>query len=167
MYYYINSFYLYSFLGYIYENLLHLIIKGKFLKNVLYEPIKPIYGIGLIIIIIIERFIFNRIKVSKRLKIFLVFITTIVVLTALEGISGVILEKLVHKVLWNYSDMKFNLGKYICLEVSFVWGIMSIVFLYVLKPFFDKVLKKIPVLFSNIMLIITITDILLSLIIRS
>ena len=104
---------------------------------------------------------------SKRLKIFLVFITTIVVLTALEGISGVILEKLVHKVLWNYSDMKFNLGKYICLEVSFVWGIMSIVFLYVLKPFFDKVLKKIPVLFSNIMLIITITDILLSLIIRS
>jgi len=74
---------------------------------------------------------------------------------------------LVHKVLWNYSDMKFNLGKYICLEVSFVWGIMSIVFLYVLKPFFDKVLKKIPVWFSNIMLIITITDILLSLIIRS
>ena len=98
MYYYINSFYLYSFLGYIYENLLHLIIKGKFLKNVLCEPIKPIYGIGVIIIIIIERFIFNRIKVSKRLKIFLVFITTIVVLTALEGISGVILEKLVHKV---------------------------------------------------------------------
>lgn len=162
--YYINSFYLYGFIGFLFENILSLITKGKFINNILYEPVKPVYGLGIVIIIILERFIFNRFEMKRCLKILCLFISTVVVLTVLEQLTGMLLQGVFHKSYWDYSDMKFNFGKYISLEVSLIWGVMSIVFLYILKPFFDKILKKIPVWFSNIMIIITITDICFTLI---
>ena len=159
MYYYINSFYIYGFIGFLFENIQSLITKGEFLKNILYEPVKPIYGLGVVIIIILERLIFNRFKFRKIWKIVCLFVLSTLVLTGLEELTGVLLEILFHKSYWNYSDLPFHFGKYISLEISLVWGAMSMLFLLFLQPFFDKIIKKIPIWFSNIMIIITIADI--------
>lgn len=165
MYYYINNFYIFGFIGYIFELLQSLIFRHKFINNILFEPIKPIYGIGIVIIIIIEREIFNNLKISKKLKLFLVFITSFILLTLLEYLTGIILEKMIHKSLWDYRNFILNIGRYISIEVSTLWGIISVLFVGIIQKKTDKFIKKIPVWFSNIMLIITITDILLTLII--
>ena len=165
MYYYINNFYIFGFIGYIFELLQSLIFRHKFINNILFEPIKPIYGIGIVIIIIIEREIFNNLKISKKLKLFLVFITSFIILTLLEYLTGIILEKTIHKSLWDYRHFIFNIGRYISIEVSTLWGLISVLFVGIIQKKTDKFIKKIPVWFSNIMLIITITDILLTLII--
>ena len=165
MYYYINNFYIFGFIGYIFELLQSLIFRHSFINNILCEPIKPIYGIGIVIIIIIERTIFNHFKISKKMKLFLIFIISFILLTILEYLTGIILEKTIHKSLWDYRHFILNIGRYISIEVSTFWGIISVLFVGLIQKKTDKVIKKIPVWFSNIMLIITITDILLSLII--
>lgn len=159
MYYYVNSFYIYGFIGFLFENVVSLISKSKFITNVLYEPIKPIYGLGVIIIIFLERLIFNHIQTKKITKIIYLFLASTVVLTILEQGTGMLLEAIFHKAYWDYSDLWCHFGKYICLEISLIWGAMSVLFLLFLQPFFNKLIKKIPVWFSNIMVIVTISDI--------
>lgn len=164
MYYYINNFYIFGFIGYIFELLQSLIFRHKFISNILFEPLKPIYGIGIVLVIIIERTIFNNLKISKKLKLFLVFITAFILLTILEYLTGITLEKTIHKSLWDYRHFFLNIGRYISVEVSTLWGIIAVLFVGYIQKKTDKIIKKIPVWFSNIMLIITITDILLSII---
>lgn len=164
MYYYINSFYLYSFLGYIYETIVNYILYQKYFTNILKEPIKPIYGIGVIITIIIEKIVFNKLKLSKKKKIFIYTITVTLILTILEFISGHLLHYIFHKSYWNYTRYPLHLGKYICLGVSAIWGIFSIIYLLYLNQRTDKIIKKIPKWFSNLLIIITIFDILIALI---
>ena len=36
-----------------------------------------------------------------------------------------------------------NLGKYICLRNSIIWGIMGVLYIHIFKEFTDKLLKKI------------------------
>ena len=166
MYYYINNFYIFGFIGYIFELLQGLILRHKFINNILFEPIKPIYGIGIVLVIIIERTIFNNLKISKKFKLFVIFITAFILLTLLEYLTGIIiLEKTIHKSLWDYRHFILNIGRYISIEVSILWGIISVLFVGLIQKKTDKKKKKIPVWFSNIMLIITITDILLTIII--
>lgn len=165
MYYYINNFYIFGFIGYIFELLQSLIFRHKFINNILFEPLKPIYGFGIIFIIIIERSIFNNMKVSKKKKLLLVFITSFIILTVLEYLTGILLENTIHKSLWDYRHFLLNVGRYISVEVSTLWGLIAVLFVGVIQKRSDKFIKKIPVWFSNIMLIITITDILLSIII--
>ena len=143
MYYYINTFYIYSFIGYIYELILNFTTKGKIINNLLTEPIKPIYGVGAIIIFTISVFI---------------------LLTLFEYLTGIFSHKLLGKTLWNYKHKHFHIGKYICLEVSILWTILSLLYVFILKKKTDKIIKKIPEWFSNILIITTITDILLILI---
>lgn len=164
MYYYINNFYIFGFIGYIFELLQGLIFRHKFINNILFEPIKPVYGVGIVFVIVIERTIFNNLKISKKSKLLLVFITSFVILTLLEYLTGITLEKTIHKSLWDYRHFLLNIGRYISVEVSSLWGIISVLFVRYIQNKTDKIIKKIPVWFSNIMVIITVTDILLSII---
>ena len=95
----------------------------------------------------------------------MVFITSFIILTILEYLTGILLENTIHKSLWDYRGFLLNIGRYISVEVSTLWGIISVLFIGIIQKKSDKIIKKIPVWFSNIMLIITITDILLSIII--
>ena len=101
MYYYINSFYLYGIIGYLFENILSLVTRGSFMDNILYEPVKPIYGFGVVIIIMLERLVFNRFKMRKLYKIIAVFLLSTLVLTGLEQLTGVLMEAIFHKAFWD------------------------------------------------------------------
>ena len=61
-----------------------------------------------------------------------------------EFLGGVFIEKVFGKVFWDYRDLKFNIGKYVALEVALVWGALSLIFIYVIKPLLEKFIYKIP-----------------------
>lgn len=164
MYYYINTFYIYSLVGYIYELILGIITKGRIINNLLYEPIKPIYGIGTLFVLFLEKKILRNKNIKKKYKLLLFIVVVFISLTLFEYLTGVACHKFLRKDLWNYKHKHFHLGKYICLEVSILWLILSLAYIYYFKEKTDKSIKKIPVWFSNTMIIITITDILVSLI---
>ena len=127
-------------------------------NGIMHGPWIPVYGLGCCIIIFIMRLVFNRFKVNRWLKIILVFLISMIVLTLLELLGGILIEKIFNKVFWDYSDLKFNMGHYIALEISLVWGIMSLVVIYLIKPIIDKIIKKIPSIITYLVLIIFLID---------
>jgi len=66
---------------------------------------------------------------------------------------------LFHKVFWDYSNFKFHFGHYISLEMSALWGILSILFLYFVKPWMDKIIKKIPKWLTIFVFLIFLVDV--------
>ena len=166
MYYYLNNFLFFAILGFIYENILQLILTGELTSNPFYGPWMPIYGFGVIIMIFLTRLIFNNLKIKRWQKIIILFISVTVILTIIELVGGYLTEFIFHKSFWDYTDMKYNFGKYISLEVSLVWGTACLIFLYVVKPLTDKFIKKIPKFISIILLILIIIDFIFSFFIK-
>ena len=162
LYYYLNNFILFSFFCFLFENIMHLITTGSLTNNPFYGPWMPIYGFGVIIMIFLTRLIFNNLKIKRWQKIILLFISVTVILTIIELVGGYLTEFIFHKSFWDYTDMKYNFGKYISLEVSLVWGTACLIFLYIVKPLTDKFIKKIPKFISIILLILIITDFIFS-----
>ena len=153
----LNIFLLYSFLGYIFEIIVDLIMKIKPSSGIMSGPFTPIYGLGVLIMLQIKD-LYQRLDLTKFLEIALYFITVIIVLTILEQIGGMLLDKVFNKTLWNYSDYKFHITKYIAVEVSLFWGVASIIIGYLVNPLLDKIIYKIPPFLTIFVLIIFITD---------
>lgn len=140
--YYLNSFLLYSFLGFIMESTL---FKNTTLKvsGVLNGPVTLVYGIGGIALIIVNKYVVDRIKTNKVFKIILSFFIYSVILTLVEFVCGYLCNMIFDVDMWNYTCKKYNFGKYICLEYVPIWGLLGLLITYVFRPFFDKVIKLI------------------------
>lgn len=160
--YYLNTFFIYSILGFIWETIIKYIFFPHMHNGFLYGPWIPVYGFGACIIIFIMRLIFNRFKLKRIYKIILLFLISSITLTILEFIGGHLIELLTNKIFWNYSKLKFNIGHYIALEISLIWGIMSLVITYIIKPIIDKLLKKIPSIITYLVLLIFIIDLVIT-----
>lgn len=156
--YYINTFLIYSIIGFLIESSLKYIFLKNMNNGILYGPWIPVYGIGCVFIILIMNFVFTRIKVSRFIKIILVFLLSMFTLTIIELLGGVLIEKTFHKVFWDYSNMKYNIGHYISLEMSLLWGVMSLIVIYIIKPLVDKIIKKIPSIITYLVLVSFILD---------
>jgi len=124
-------FFLYSFLGWVAEVAFHAITMGKFVnRGFLCGPVCPVYGVGVVaILLILGDF------VEKPWAVFLVGIAFP---TLIELFTGWILEVFFHNKWWDYSDRKFNLKGYICLEFSILWGLAVLFVVEAVHPLIKK-----------------------------
>ena len=159
---YINLFFIYAFLGHILEKILY----PDHVSGILYGFWTPIYGIGAVIIVLSYKFLEKRLKLNKWLKAICTFLIGAVFLSFIEFLGGTLIEAIFGITFWNYSNMKFNFGKYASLEMSLVWGIASLVLIYIIEPFLRKIASKIPKWVTYTLTIIFIIDIALSLLLR-
>lgn len=159
--YYLNIFFVYSILGFIYEILLAIILGNNISSGILYGPWTMIYGFGSLIILLYSKMLFRKLKLKKIIEIILFFISVTILLTILEFIGGKTIEILFNEVLWDYSKLKYSFGKYIALEVSLVWGIMSLLLIYVIHPKLKKYIKKIPKYVTKTILTIFCIDVII------
>ena len=60
--------------------------------------------------------------------------------------------------MWNYTSKWCNFGKYICLDLSLIWGVFGVFYLYILKDFIDKFIKLIPNYLTIISCILFLID---------
>lgn len=121
-------FFIYSFLGWCVEVAYNTIAQGSIVnRGFLNGPYCPIYGFGMISILLIFEEI-TGVNVRENNGIVL-FISGILIASAIELFGGWILDKLFHIRWWDYSDKPFNFKGYICLEFSIYWG-LGIVFIY-------------------------------------
>lgn len=160
--YYLNCFFIYSFIGFLYENIINYIKHKKFGSGMLYGPWTPIYGLGAVLILIISKFLFNILNLNKYLEILIILIILIIILTILELIGGILIEKIFHVTFWDYSNFKFHIGKYIALEISFIWGCASIILIYILNPTLSNFINLVPNFITYILLILIIIDFILT-----
>lgn len=128
----------YSFLGWTMESIFRSICEKKIINTgFLKGPFCPIYGIGAIIMLLfLKKFSYNVI---------LLFIISVIVLTIWEYIVGLLLEKMFHTKYWDYSKNKFNFQGRICLTNSIYWGVLGVVFVKYIHPFFENIINKIDI----------------------
>lgn len=159
--YYLNYFFVFSILGHIVESFVY--SDGQ--SGILYGWWTPIYGFGIIIILLLYKCI-DKLNIKEIKKGLVLFITSALILMILEFISGHLIELIFNVTFWDYSNLKLNIGKYTSIEMGLIWGIASIVFIYWLKPFLDKIISKIPKYFTYLLIIIFILDLFLTIIIK-
>lgn len=157
--YYINYFFIFSIIGHILES----IFFDK--SGILFGWWTPVYGLGFVLIICIHNFI-DKLKLNTFLKKIYLFIFSAIILSIIEGLGGYLIEIIFHTTFWDYTKYKFNIGKYVSLEMSLIWGICSLIAIYVIKPLFDKIISKIPKYLTYILIILFILDCFLTLIIK-
>lgn len=127
-------FFLYSFIGWVMETILCSILEKHFVnRGFLNGPICPIYGCGVLLILLCLMPVKERIA-TLWLALPLVFVVGVVLASVLEYVTSWLMEKLFHARWWDYSTHKFNLNGRICLDTSLAWGVLSILLVYLIQP---------------------------------
>lgn len=133
----IAMFFIFAFVGWLWEVMLHIIVDGNFVnRGVLQGPWLPIYGYGSILILTV----LNRFR-SKPLW---QFLTIIILCGTIEYFTSLYLELAFNgQKWWDYSGYFLNLNGRICAEGLLVFGIGGISVVYILAPLLDNMIKKI------------------------
>ena len=137
--YYLKIYFFYSILGHLVES----IVNPKVPSGILYGYWSPIYGIGVMLILLIYHMIRKR-TLSRQKRIVYLFILAAVIISSIEAIGGELIELFCGRVFWNYENQLFHFGKYTSLRMGIIWGISSVLLVYVIHPFLKPLIRKIP-----------------------
>ena len=163
VYLYFIYFILFAFIGWLLETCFSFYALGHFTKRgFIYGPLCPIYGWGALILIMF----FGRYR-KNNLKL---FIYAAIVFTAFEYLVSYGMEALFSLKWWDYTEEFMNLNGRVSIFYTFAWGIIAILFINFICPFFKKklniLLSKIPykvqVTIVYILFTVFITDTVLS-----
>ena len=147
MYLFLWIFFAYAFLGWCTEVCFAALVTGKFVnRGFLNGPLCPIYGFGVVIVLFCLE--------PLRDNLLLLFLGSVLLTSALEWITGFLLEKLFHQRWWDYSDEPFNLGGYICLRFSIAWGLACLFVVEILHPTVLLVIRLIPRPLGMVLLVV-------------
>ena len=163
VYLYFIYFILFAFIGWLLETCFSFYALGHFTKRgFLYGPLCPIYGWGaLILIMFLGRYRKNNLKL---------FIYAAIVFTAFEYLVSYGMEALFSLKWWDYTEEFMNLNGRVSIFYTFAWGIIAILFINFIYPFFKKKLNillskspyKVQVTIVYILFTVFITDTVLS-----
>ncbi|SHF10842.1 putative ABC transporter permease [Clostridium fallax] len=130
-------FLIYSFIGWLVEVAYAYTNRGHFVnRGFLYGPFCPLYGSSIVLmVILLDNFKNNLI---------LLFILATLLTSAVEYVTGYLLEKIFKSKWWDYTDDPLNLNGYICLHFSLAWGAASVVVLKVIHPIVTILVSYIP-----------------------
>ncbi len=132
-----HMFCIWSFIGWCVEVCYMTIETGEYQnRGFLSMPICPIYGFGVLMVVIFFRPIENRF--------FLLMLSTGALCTLFELLVGLGMEKMFHTRWWDYSHEKFNFKGYICLKVSVLWGLGCATVVRFVHPMVEKYVDILP-----------------------
>ncbi len=142
-------FMLYSFLGWCYEVFLEVVVYrwGYSDRGVLVGPYCVVYGFGALLII-------GCLSTLKRRRIplgavnitpVLVFLAIVALTTAVELAASYLMEWTTGGWMWDYTRFSPNFQGRIALNPSLRFGAGGMAILYLIQPFFDRLLNRVSV----------------------
>lgn len=148
---------MYSIIGWIIE-VVFASIKYRELVNrgFLNGPYCPIYGFGMVFVILSLSYFTNNILI--------LFLMSALLTTILEAVVGIVLNKVFNKTWWDYSCEPLNYKGYICIRASLTWGAGCVIVLKFIHPYLAKLVYLIPEPYSYIVITVISTVIILDLI---
>jgi uncharacterized membrane protein len=136
-------FFFYSVLGWILEVLYSLAVRKKFVnRGFLYGPLCPIYGVGGLLVVYLLR--------PFQGNVFMLFLMTGLMTTALEYTVSYALEKIFKTTWWDYSNSKFNINGRICLRSTLSFGVVGVVVVKFLHPVLRNLIAPVPSSMQNL-----------------
>lgn len=150
-------FFIYSFLGWIWESIYQSILEKKLLnRGFLFGPFIPLYGAGATSVLICT--------MPFKEHWWVVALVGMVVATVLEEITGRVMELLFDVRYWSYEGYPGNIDDIICIPATILWGAFSLFAMYILNPPFEHLLMQIPlramhriVFFITIIFVVDVT----------
>ena len=144
--YHILAFFLiYSCLGWCVEVVYAAATTGQLVnRGFLNGPVCPIYGFGMILVL------FFLTPLEDDLL--LLYLGGVILPSALELVGGWALYKLYRTRWWDYTDKPFNIGGYVCLEFSLMWGVGAMVMVKAIHPTIAALVNIIPPLVGFVLI---------------
>ena len=137
-------FFFYAFVGWVMETCYCSFIERKYVaRGFLYGPICPIYGVGVLLMILFFK------PLTGNPVLF--YITAVVVMSAWEYLVGWFLETTTHVKYWDYSHFKYNLNGRICLPISLTWGVLSYIVIFWIHPHTEALFAQIAPWLSHVL----------------
>ena len=137
LYHILAYFLIYSCIGWCLEVIYAAATTGQLVnRGFLNGPVCPIYGFGMIIVL------FTLSPLADNLL--LLYLGGVILPSVLELVGGWALYKLYHTRWWDYSDFPFNIGGYICLEFSLLWGVGTVVVMKAVHPVIAGFVEMVP-----------------------
>ena len=136
-------------IGFGLETVWHFLKNGEWInkQGLLYGPFKPIYGFGLIFIVLVM----NNYQTKKFYQ---KFIIGVILGSAFEYFGSLFQEYVFGTSTWNYSHFNLNIGGRIYLPYCLAWGLIAVFCVDVLYPLFKKLIKKVNIRFYQVTTII-------------
>lgn len=155
----ILMFFVYGFLGWCMEVAYCGVTRGKFSnRGFLNGPICPIYGVGGMIVIV------SLLPIKDNT--ILLYIMSVIITTALELVTGIVLEKMYNIRWWDYSDIPFNIKGFVCMKFSLAWGFVCMGVMYGINPIIQGLITSLntplKIVFTIILSSLMITDIIVT-----
>lgn len=137
VYYFVLYFFLYGFLGWCTEVIYAAFKEKKFVnRGFLNGPLCPIYGVGVVVVVyFLDMF---------RSNLVLLYVTSVILVTTLEWVTGFIMEKLFRHKWWDYSNIPLNLNGYVCLPFSLIWGVGCVLIVDFIHPAVHSLMVHLP-----------------------
>lgn len=130
-------FFLGAFLGWLWEGVFAWARSGEWYDaGFLHGPWLPVYGVGCAVIYLLKK-VFGK-------NVFMLFLCSAVACAVIEYFTGWALEKVYHRRWWNYSRLPWNLHGRIFFGGVLFFGIGGTLVAYLVFPFFEKLLNKLP-----------------------
>lgn len=130
-------FFIYSFLGWCTEVAYATVKERRFVnRGFLNGPWCPIYGVGVsAVVTLLDGF---------RDSLLLLYLSSLVLVTLIEGMTGVIMDKIFHHKWWDYTGLPLNIGGYVCLPFSIAWGAACVVIVKRIHPLIERLVGFLP-----------------------
>lgn len=131
---YIFYFFSFAFMGWVWEVILNLISKHQIINpGTLIGPWLPIYGWGMILIILISK------KTKKKSLLFLI---SFVLCGIIEYCTSLYLEYFYQTKWWDYSNFLLNINGRVCIEGLIFFATLSVLSIYFVIPILNNIFEK-------------------------
>lgn len=130
-------FYFYSFGGWCFESAFVSMKERKWVnRGFMRGPFLPLYGSGAVMMFIVS--------MPFQDNVVLTYFAGCVGATALEYVTGVVMESLFKIRYWDYSGKKFNFQGRICLTSTIAWGFFTIGMTRIIHKPIEQMMLAIP-----------------------
>lgn len=130
-------FFIYSFLGWVYESIFISIQEKKWVnRGFIHGPFLPIYGAGGIICVLVN--------IGSNGSLVKTFIYATIICTIMELSTGLLMEAIFKVRYWDYREYPLNFKGYICPGVSVLWGVIALLVSNYIQPFIAVNMAIIP-----------------------
>ena len=137
-------FLVYSLMGWIVESVYMSICNRKLTNRGFAKgPFCPIYGVGALTVFFLLR--------PYSDQPFQLFLLGMILATAIEFITAVIMNRIFGEIWWDYKDKPFNYKGILCLESSIAWGVYTVILFVFLQGFVEGIVNRIPFAIGRIL----------------
>ncbi len=130
-------FFIYSFAGWCMEVCYAAFSRRKFVnRGFVNSPYCTIYGFSAVL--------FAVFLPELRDNLFFLFLGGLLLASIVEYTTGMLMEKIFRKKLWDYSGLRFNLSGYVCARYSLLWGLLAVATMRYINPLLCGLLRRVP-----------------------